>query len=68
MSFFKYGVDTFYQCMWALPGSEVPFLERCINREETLHCRALMTPGHEFWVPFDMPIWVSPLSCVGGFP
>lgn len=57
VSRFNFGVDAFFVCSWPIPAAQVPFLTRCINREESLRCRALMIPGHEFWIPFDLPIW-----------
>lgn len=48
---FKFGVDAFYQCHWAVAREQVPFLTACINREESLRCRALMVPGHDVMAP-----------------
>ena len=38
-------------------AEDVAWLIELIEQKKTWNCRVLMTPGHEVWIPFTLPIW-----------
>lgn len=54
---FKYGIDSMSMCLMSFSASDVEWLIELIQQKKTWNCRALMTPGHDVWIPFSIPIW-----------
>ena len=38
-------------------ADDVAWLIQLIEQKATWNCRAKMTPGHEVWIPFTIPVW-----------
>eukprot|EP01116_Phalansterium_solitarium_P003645 TRINITY_DN14467_c0_g1_i2.p1 TRINITY_DN14467_c0_g1~~TRINITY_DN14467_c0_g1_i2.p1 ORF type:complete len:236 (-),score=49.52 TRINITY_DN14467_c0_g1_i2:188-895(-) len=56
--YFLYGVDSFHYCGWDIQTADVyEHLRRLILRDENWACRIGMAPEHDFFIPFNIPVW-----------
>ena len=55
---FQFGVDSFQNCAWHIKDAEdYKFIVSLAKQEESWRCRIKMVPEHDFYVPFEIPIW-----------
>jgi len=55
---FTFGVDTFHHCGWQVQtSSQYEYLKLFILRNDNWSCRVRMSPLHDFYIPFTLPIW-----------
>eukprot|EP01100_Stratorugosa_tubuloviscum_P005429 TRINITY_DN2421_c1_g1_i1.p1 TRINITY_DN2421_c1_g1~~TRINITY_DN2421_c1_g1_i1.p1 ORF type:complete len:176 (-),score=56.99 TRINITY_DN2421_c1_g1_i1:98-625(-) len=55
---FKYAIDTFQYCGWAIGSNQTyDHFKALIQREEDWRCRIAMAPGFSFYLPFNIPVW-----------
>eukprot|EP01091_Cochliopodium_minus_P007716 TRINITY_DN17602_c0_g1_i1.p1 TRINITY_DN17602_c0_g1~~TRINITY_DN17602_c0_g1_i1.p1 ORF type:complete len:229 (-),score=43.82 TRINITY_DN17602_c0_g1_i1:75-761(-) len=55
---FLFGLDAFHHCAWHIKDEdEYKWIISLVKQDQSYQCRIKMVPQHEFFIPFEIPIW-----------